>query len=67
MQKLTSSSLRRSGLGRSGLGRRRFLQGSAAVMAGLAATNCRQNLSGPAAGGGGGDGALHIYTWANYT
>jgi spermidine/putrescine transport system substrate-binding protein len=44
------------------------LQGSAAVMAGLAATNCRQNLSGPSAGGGGGDdGALHIYTWANYT
>jgi spermidine/putrescine transport system substrate-binding protein len=34
-------------------------------MAGLAATNCRQNLSSPA--GGGGDSALHIYTWANYT
>jgi spermidine/putrescine transport system substrate-binding protein len=33
----------------------------------LAATNCRQNLSGPATGGGSSDGALHIYTWANYT
>ncbi len=36
-------------------------------MAGLAAANCRQNLAGPPAGGGGGDGSLHIYTWANYT
>ncbi|TVQ06543.1 MAG: spermidine/putrescine ABC transporter substrate-binding protein [Leptolyngbya sp. DLM2.Bin27] len=35
-------------------------------MAGLAAANCRQNLAGPA-GGGGSDGTLHIYTWANYT
>ncbi len=67
MRRLTASSLRRSSQGRSSLGRRRFLQGSVAVMAGLAATNCRQNLSGPSAGGGGGDGALHIYTWANYT
>ncbi len=67
MQRLTSASRRRSTLGRSTLGRRRFLQGSAAVVAGLAATNCRQNLSGPSAGGGGSDGALHIYTWANYT
>nr|WP_313887606.1 spermidine/putrescine ABC transporter substrate-binding protein [Nodosilinea sp. LEGE 07088] len=49
------------------LGRRRFLQGSAAVMAGLAAANCRQNLSGPSVGSGDSDGTLHIYTWANYT
>lgn len=49
------------------LSRRRFLQGSAALTAGLAAANCRQNLSGPPSGGSGGDGALHIYTWANYT
>ncbi len=35
-------------------------------MAGLAAANCRQNLTGPPSGGGG-DSALHIYTWANYT
>jgi spermidine/putrescine transport system substrate-binding protein len=53
-------------LRRPALNRRRFLQGSAAVMAGLAATNCRQNLSGPPRVGGS-DGALHIYTWANYT
>ena len=52
---------------RPALGRRRFLQGSAAVLSGLVAANCRQNLAGPPAGGGGGDGALHIYTWANYT
>ncbi|HSM82234.1 MAG TPA: spermidine/putrescine ABC transporter substrate-binding protein [Nodosilinea sp.] len=49
------------------LSRRRFLQGSAATVAGLAAANCRQNLAGAPAGGGGNDGALHIYTWANYT
>ncbi len=53
-------------LRRPALSRRRFLQGSAAVMAGLAATNCRQNLSGPPRVGSS-DGALHIYTWANYT
>ena len=52
---------------RPALSRRRFLQGSAAVMAGLAAANCRRNLSGPAPGGGASDGTLHIYTWANYT
>ncbi|WP_225885265.1 extracellular solute-binding protein [Leptolyngbya sp. KIOST-1] len=52
---------------RPAVSRRRFLQGSAAVMAGLAATNCRQNLAGPPTGGGGGDGTLRIYTWANYT
>jgi len=51
---------------RPALSRRRFMQGSAAVMAGLAAANCRQNLSGPPSGGGN-DGTLHIYTWANYT
>ncbi|MBE9113138.1 spermidine/putrescine ABC transporter substrate-binding protein [Nodosilinea sp. LEGE 07298] len=43
------------------------MQGSAAVVAGLAAANCRQNLAGPPAGSGGSDGTLHIYTWANYT
>ncbi|MGF1567027.1 MAG: spermidine/putrescine ABC transporter substrate-binding protein [Nodosilinea sp.] len=56
--------------------RRRFLQSSAAAVAGVALANCRQNLSqvqpdgsdGTAATGGdsGGDGTLHIYTWANY-
>ncbi|WOD38283.1 spermidine/putrescine ABC transporter substrate-binding protein [Nodosilinea sp. E11] len=61
MRRLTASSRHRPILGR-----RRFLQGSAAVVAGLAATNCRQNLAGPGGGGGGSD-ALHIYTWANYT
>lgn len=49
------------------LSRRRFLQGSAAIVAGLTAANCRQNLSGPPASGGESDGSLHIYTWANYT
>ncbi|WP_347405502.1 spermidine/putrescine ABC transporter substrate-binding protein [Nodosilinea sp. PGN35] len=49
------------------VGRRRFLQGSAAVVAGLAAANCRQNLAGPPTGGGTNDGTLRIYTWANYT
>lgn len=50
------------------LSRRRFLQGSAAVVAGLAAANCRQNLAGPPSGDSGdSDGTLHIYTWANYT
>lgn len=52
---------------RPALSRRRFLQGSAAVVAGLTAANCRQNLAGPPASGGGDDGTLHIYTWANYT
>ncbi|MGB3201110.1 MAG: spermidine/putrescine ABC transporter substrate-binding protein [Nodosilinea sp.] len=52
---------------RPALSRRRFLQGSAAVAAGLAATNCRRNLAGPPSGGGGDNGTLHIYTWANYT
>lgn len=37
--------------------RRRFLQGSAAVMAGIALSNCRQSPT----------DTLHIYTWANYT
>ncbi|NMF84265.1 spermidine/putrescine ABC transporter substrate-binding protein [Nodosilinea sp. P-1105] len=46
--------------------RRRFLQGAAAATVGLTLSNCRQNLAGPT-GQGGGDGALHIYTWANYT
>lgn len=48
--------------------RRRFLQGAAAAAAGVTLANCRQNLAGPVGdGGSGGDGALHIYTWANYT
>lgn len=52
---------------RTAVGRRRFLQGSAAVVAGLTTANCRRNLAGPPAGGGANDGTLHIYTWANYT
>ncbi|MGB3138676.1 MAG: twin-arginine translocation signal domain-containing protein, partial [Nodosilinea sp.] len=52
---------------RQALSRRRFLQGSAAVVAGLTAANCRQNLAGPSSNSGGSDGTLHIYTWANYT
>lgn len=47
--------------------RRRFLQRSAAVAAGLSLANCRQNFTGPGTGGSGGDpNTLHIYTWANY-
>lgn len=56
--------------------RRRFLQGSAAVVAGVGLSNCRRTIgdveeapeetsassSAPA-----GDGVLHIYTWADYT
>lgn len=47
--------------------RRRFLQRSAAVVAGVSMANCRQNLTGPGPSTGGGDpNTLHIYTWANY-
>ena len=47
--------------------RRRFLQSSAAMVAGVSMANCRQNLTQPGAGGSGGDpSTLHIYTWANY-
>ncbi|RZM79250.1 ABC transporter substrate-binding protein [Leptolyngbya iicbica] len=66
---------------RLGATRRRFLQGSAAAIAGVTLANCRQNIADqatpeadPAAttpeGGGasGGDsGVLHVYTWADYT
>ncbi len=53
--------------------RRRFLQGSAAALAGMALSNCRSGGisdvqsgdSGDASGGD--DGKLYIYTWADYT
>lgn len=54
--------------------RRRFLQGSAAAIAGVALSNCRSGVSdvqsggdSTAATGGGEEGPLHIYTWADYT
>lgn len=61
--------------------RRRFLQVSAAAVSGVVLSNCARNLSnnttpgasptaaspGNAGSSSGGDGALHIYTWANYT
>ena len=55
--------------------RRRFLQGSAAALAGVTMANCRQNIADVQSGGGaevaasGGDapGRLHVYTWADYT
>jgi spermidine/putrescine transport system substrate-binding protein len=59
--------------------RRRFLQGSAAAIAGVTLANCRQNLADQSAGedvaatptneGGSSDasGVLHVYTWADYT
>lgn len=52
--------------------RRRFLQGSAAAVAGMALSNCRGGVSdvqsGDAAGtASGDDGKLRIYTWADYT
>lgn len=58
--------------------RRRFLQGSAAAIAGVTLANCRQNIAvqsdteeavaAPAEGTGGeGSGVLHVYTWADYT
>jgi spermidine/putrescine transport system substrate-binding protein len=56
-------------------GRRRFLQGSAAAIAGMALANCRQNLANvnPAgssstnAEAGASSDTLYIFTWANYT
>lgn len=37
------------------------------MVAGVSLSNCRQNFTGPGAGGGSGDpNTLHIYTWANY-
>ncbi|MEM6424105.1 MAG: spermidine/putrescine ABC transporter substrate-binding protein [Cyanobacteria bacterium P01_D01_bin.128] len=58
--------------------RRRFLQGTAAAMAGMALSNCRGNLenvqsdgatdaSADGSAAGGDSDTLHIYTWANYT
>lgn len=59
--------------------RRRFLQGSAAAIAGVTLANCRQNLANQPAddetataastegGGGEASGVLHVYTWADYT
>ena len=54
--------------------RRRFLQGSAAALAGVTLANCRQNLTDVQSEGeeaatteSGSDGKLHIYTWADYT
>jgi spermidine/putrescine transport system substrate-binding protein len=63
-------------LRRLGPTRRRFLQGSAAAIAGVTLANCRQNLavqsdSEEAATtpteGGDASGVLHVYTWADYT
>ncbi|MEO0457733.1 MAG: extracellular solute-binding protein [Cyanobacteria bacterium P01_A01_bin.114] len=58
--------------------RRRFLQGSAAAMAGVALSNCRgggvsdvqsgsQTDEGGGTGSTAGSGVLNIYTWADYT
>ncbi|NJN22650.1 MAG: extracellular solute-binding protein [Leptolyngbya sp. RL_3_1] len=54
--------------------RRRFLQGTAAAVAGVTLSNCRTGISNVQSGdtaattGGGGDAkTLHIYTWASYT
>ncbi|MEM6519218.1 MAG: extracellular solute-binding protein [Cyanobacteria bacterium P01_C01_bin.70] len=60
--------------------RRRFIQGSAAAIAGVTLANCRQNIAEQAApeaetataaseGGGssGSGGVLNVYTWADYT
>lgn len=57
--------------------RRRFLQGSAAAIAGVTLANCRQNIAVqseteeaaavPTEGGGEDAGVLHVYTWADYT
>ncbi|MDA0866017.1 MAG: spermidine/putrescine ABC transporter substrate-binding protein [Cyanobacteria bacterium] len=54
--------------------RRRFLQGTAAAVAGVALSNCRGGISDvqsddtAATTGGEGDAkTLHIYTWADYT
>ncbi|MEM9116806.1 MAG: extracellular solute-binding protein [Cyanobacteria bacterium P01_F01_bin.56] len=66
---------------RLGATRRRFLQGSAAAIAGVTLANCRQNLADQAdseedpaaaapeegAANGGDSGVLHVYTWADYT
>ncbi len=55
---------------RLGATRRRFLQGSAAALAGAALSNCRRGPISDGRGGNGGTGdggTLHIYTWSSYT
>lgn len=59
---------------RSHTSRRRFLQGSAAVLAGVGLSNCRRTIGDvnnapdeEAASASKGSGVLHIYTWADYT
>ncbi|MGF1461503.1 MAG: PotD/PotF family extracellular solute-binding protein [Leptolyngbyaceae cyanobacterium] len=61
--------------------RRRFLQGSAAAIAGVTLANCRQNIaqqsgsetdanaetSSNEGGSSSASGPLHVYTWADYT
>jgi spermidine/putrescine transport system substrate-binding protein len=54
--------------------RRRFLQGTAAAVAGVTLSNCRTGVSdvqsddaATAPSDGGDDQTLHIYTWADYT
>ncbi|MEM9006700.1 MAG: extracellular solute-binding protein [Cyanobacteria bacterium P01_F01_bin.86] len=60
--------------------RRRFLQGSAAAIAGVTLANCRQNIADVQSEGdseastdngetsnGEAGGTLHVYTWADYT
>ncbi len=54
--------------------RRRFLQGSAAALAGVGLSNCRRTIgeaeTAPAvkpANSSSASGTLHIYTWADYT
>lgn len=55
--------------------RRRFLQGSAAAIAGVTLSNCRQNIASvdtaaeteAAASSGEASGVLNVYTWADYT
>lgn len=57
--------------------RRRFLQGSAAAIAGVTLANCRQNIANvdtespeteaTSTEASEGSGVLHVYTWADYT
>ena len=60
---------------RSGSTRRRFLQGSAAAIAGVTLANCQRNIADvqsqedaeAAPSSGDASGRLHVYTWADYT
>lgn len=61
---------------RSRTSRRRFLQGSAAMVAGVGLSNCRRTIgdteeiaedTAASSAAPAGDGVLHIYTWADYT